>query len=340
MAKQKSKAGENTKPRGRSFWSGTITFGLVSVPVDFFAANKPSPARLRMVTSDGHPVGRRYLCPNHGTVVSGDDIVRGYEIERGKFVPLTDEELESVAPEKTRDINLERFVALDEIAPLLFQRAYFLAPGGNSSKAYRLLAHTMEEARKAGIATFVMRDKSYVVAILAEHGLLRAETLRFAHEIRSPEGVGLPSAKTPDKELTTKIAKAIKALAKRDIDPDELVDNHYRQLEALAKNKYRRKQDVVKPKGEPSREQLEPSSAPIDLVALLKRRLGQRESDGASPGRRTAKEKARGKSGRGKVALEKRPMRELYARAKSLGIEGRSQMKKQDLVKAIRAASA
>ena len=338
MAKKKSERGESARPRGRSFWSGTITFGLVSVPVDFYAANKPTPARLRLVTADGHPVGRRYVCPEHAGAISGDDIVRGYEVEEGQFVPLTDEELESVAPEKTRDINLERFVALEELSPLLYQRAYFLAPGGNSSKAYRLLAHTMEETGKAGVATFVMRDKSYVVAILAERGVLRAETLRFAHEIRSPQRLGLPVGNARDKTLTSKMARAIKTLSKDATDLGELADDHYRRLEALAKDKYRRKRDVLKLGVEAGTEHVEAGAAPIDLVALLKRRLGQTKSGSTSRNAGAGKTKSRGKPQQ-RRALERRPKRDLYARAKSLGIEGRSQMSKQDLVEAIRAAA-
>src|SRR5207248_7073669 len=107
---------------------------------------------------------------------------------------VTDEELERLAPEKSRDIDLRRFVEAEAIPPMYFERSYFLVPAGGSAKAYRLLAATMEETHRAGIATFVMRGKEYLVAILSENGILRAETLRFSDEIRSPEDVGLPEA--------------------------------------------------------------------------------------------------------------------------------------------------
>lgn len=188
-----------------------------------------------------------------------------------------------------------------------------------------------------------MRDKSYVVAILAEHGVLRAETLRFAHEVRSPQAVGLPEPNTHDKTLTAKLGKAIASLAQDTIDVDELEDAQYAKLEARAQEKLRRKQDVVRVKGKPEAEQSEANSEPIDLVALLKQRLAQpKANDQARKGKGKGKgnaASARQESGGSQSALENKAKRDLYARAKSLGIEGRSQMSKQDLLKAIRAAN-
>src|SRR6185436_16804809 len=115
-----------------------------------------------------------------------------YEIAKDKYVVVTDEELERLEPEKSRDIDLRHFVKAEEIAPMYFEHAYFLAPAGGSLKAYQLLAETMERKGRAGLATFVMRDKEYIVAILAENGILRAEILRFPDEIRTPKEIGLP----------------------------------------------------------------------------------------------------------------------------------------------------
>src|SRR2546421_590780 len=122
-------------------------------------------------------------------------MVRGFEYEKGKYVIVTDEELERLAPEQSRDIDLRKFVDLESIPPLYFDRSYFLAPSQGSEKAYRLLAETMEKNKLAGMATFVMRGKEYLVAIFPENGILRAETMRFADELRSPKEVGLPEKK-------------------------------------------------------------------------------------------------------------------------------------------------
>ena len=148
-----------------------------------------------MLSPDGVPLSRRYYSQKSDRALEDDEMVRGYEIEDGEYVVVTDEELERLEPKKTRDIDVRLFVDQDSIPPVYFERAYFLTPGGNSEKAYRLLAETMENRGRAGIATFVMRGKEYLIAIFAEKGLLRAETMRFADELRSPKEIGLPKKK-------------------------------------------------------------------------------------------------------------------------------------------------
>ncbi|HEY0671085.1 MAG TPA: Ku protein, partial [Longimicrobiales bacterium] len=175
---------EKQEIRTRSFWSGTITFGLVSIPVNLFPGVRSQRAALRMLADDGTPLQRRFYCEKQNREVNGDEIVRGYETAKGKYVVVTDDELEALEPKKSRDIDLRRFVPAEDIDPLFFERSYYLAPAGESVKAYRLLAETMEKTGRAGIATFVMRGKEYLVAIVAEDGLLRADTMRFADELR------------------------------------------------------------------------------------------------------------------------------------------------------------
>ena len=176
----------------RPFWSGTITFGLVSIPVYLYPAHRSVRSSFRLLSPKGVPLSRRYFSAKSGKDLDDDEIVRGFEVATDKYVVVTDEELERLEPEKTRDIDLRRFVDKDEIPPIYFEHAYLLAPAGASVKAYQLLAETMERRGRAGIATFVMRGKEYLVAILAEKGILRAETLRFSDEVRSPQQIGLP----------------------------------------------------------------------------------------------------------------------------------------------------
>ena len=145
-----------------------------------------------MLSPEGVPLRREFYDAKSKRAVDRDDIVRGYELEDDEYVVVTDEELESLEPQKSRDIDLRQFVDRDAIDPMYFDRAYFLTPAGESTKAYRLLAETMERTNRAGIATFIMRGKEYLIAILAEDGILRAETLRFADEVRTPDQIGLP----------------------------------------------------------------------------------------------------------------------------------------------------
>ena len=115
-----------------------------------------------------------------------------FEVGKGRFVVITDEELERLAPDKTRDIDLTKFVKQDSIPPLYFERGYFLTPDRGAEKAYKLLAEAMARDEQAGIATFVMRGKEHLVAIFSDRGILRAETMRFPDEVRSAKAIGLP----------------------------------------------------------------------------------------------------------------------------------------------------
>ncbi|CAN5886323.1 Ku protein [soil metagenome] len=300
----------------RAFWSGTITFGLVSIPVELYPANRSQRVSLRMVSPDGTPLARRYFCPKEGRELDWDEIVRGYEVEKDTWVVVTDDELDKLAPEKTRDIDLRRFVEADALDPIHFERAYYLAPGGNSTKAYRLLAATMEITGRAGIATFVMRGREYLIAILAENGILRAETLRFAEEVRTPEEVGLPAPKKPKPAAVKKIEQSVRALSRTALDEEELADLGSQRLLELARRKEKSGVDVV---AAPAGTSQESGAGVIDLMEVLKRSL-------------------RGKAGTKAAGddLSALTKDELYERAQQLDIEGRSRMTKKQLVDAIR----
>jgi DNA end-binding protein Ku len=229
---------------GRPIWSGTVTFGLVSVPVNIVSANVPRPIAFHMVSDEGRQLRRRYYRAKDDTPLTSDDIVRGYEYAKGKFVVVDDDELERIAPERTRDIDLRVFAPVKDIDPAYFVRAYYLTPVG-SPRAYKLLARVMEERGRAGIATFVMRAKEYVAAIIAENGILRLETLRFADEIRKPADVGLPKPEDARPADVKRIQAMIKRLERKSLDLDELEDAEAEKLEALAKKKGKEGADVV-----------------------------------------------------------------------------------------------
>ena len=266
---------EFEQPAGlRSFWTGTITFGLVTVPVALYSATRPRGVALKMIGPDEAPVRRRYVCSKDEKPLEADDIVRGYEVEKGKFVLVTDEELEAIEPRKSREIDLQLFVDRDSIDPMYFNRGYFLVPTGGTNKAYRLLAEVMEKKKQAGIATFVMRAKEYLVAIIAENGILRAETLRFEDELRKPEDIGLPkvakAAPADVKKFEAQIAKHAKKL-----NLNEFLDDYTERLEKLVAAKERKKEDIVKAPAE-SREEAEAGGGGevVDLLAVLSRSLG------------------------------------------------------------------
>ena len=122
------------------------------------------------MSPDGSLLERRFYCPRDGKEVADEEIVRGYELDDGRYIIVSDRELEALEPQKSREIDLRQFVDLDELPPMFFERGYYLTPLEGTTKAYRLLAEAMERQGRAGIATFVMRDREYLIAIFAETG--------------------------------------------------------------------------------------------------------------------------------------------------------------------------
>ena len=249
-----------------------------------------------MVTEEGTPLERRYVCPEEEKELDWDEIVRGYEIEKGKFIVVTDEELEAIEPRKTREIDLRLFVERDAIDPALFERAYFLTPASGSNKAYRLLAEVMEKTGRAGIATFVMRTREYVVAILAENGILHAETLRFQDEVRSPKDIGLPK---PTKATPADVKTFEREIAKRakKVDFSEFLDDYSERLEALAARKQKKKEGIVRA---PAQAADAEGGEVIDLLEVLRKSMAS-----AGEGRRAPK-KAAARPRKKKAAKKKR----------------------------------
>jgi DNA end-binding protein Ku len=188
---------------------------------------------------------------------------------------------------------------------MYFERAYYLAPAGNSTKGYRLLARVMEETGRAGIATFVLRAKEYLVAIMAENGILRAETLRFADELRTPEDVGLPEPASPAATDVKRIEKEIARLAEEHLDRKELVDHSRDRLLKLAERKLRAGEDVVTVERRRDDDD-EDRGGVIDLMELLKARISVADDedagDGGNRGSARATKSAGGGSGAKKSA--------------------------------------
>jgi DNA end-binding protein Ku len=319
--------------RARAFWSGTISFGLVSVPVALFPATRALRASLRMLAPDGTPLERRWYCARDERNVAWDELVRGFELEDGSFVVMSDEEIEAAAPEKSRDIDLRRFVPSEALDPVYFERGYFLVPAGESTKAYRLLAEAMEDAGLSGIATFVMRTREYLVAIMAEDGILRAETMRWAGEVRVPKEVGLPRLAKPKPAEVKALDAAIRRLEQAELDERELVDPRTAALAELVAAKVEEGRDVVEVPEEATATSADDQI--IDLMAVLKRSL---EGEGAarrSPGRAPRRGAHQESKAEELTGLSKG---QLYERAQALGIEGRSAMTKPQLIAAIRKA--
>jgi len=331
----------------RPFWSGTITFGLVSLPVSLFVATRSKRVALRMIDHDGEPLARRYFCPKEKTALESEEIVRGYEVEKDKFVIVNEEELDSIAPEKSQEIDLRRFVPVDGIDPMFFQRAYFLAPSQGAIKPYRLMAKSMEDTERAGIATCVIRGKEYLLAILSYKGILRAEILRFADELRTPADIGLPKIKKAKNKTVTAMVKSINANSRKTLDRDELLDEGAARILGIVDEKLEADEDVLHDPEAIEDEDESEADEPADLMAVLKHSLQQK----ADRSNQSGKEKSNRQPKRAGSSKKKRTRKddssetkadmtrdELYAEAREINIAGRSRMTKSELAAAIDAS--
>jgi DNA end-binding protein Ku len=178
----------------RAIWNGTISFGLVNVPIGLYSAVEEKQIRFHQMTKSGHRIRQKRVDEKTGREVDYDALVKGYEKARGRVVLVDPEELEAAAPEQTRTIEIEDFVELDDIDPIYYNTTYYVAPraGAGADKAYVLLREAMRKSGRAAIGRFVMRTKQYLAVIRAKDELLMLETLYFADEIRDPKQLDIP----------------------------------------------------------------------------------------------------------------------------------------------------
>jgi DNA end-binding protein Ku len=263
------------KKRGgpfHAFWSGSLGFGLVNVRVLVFPASRHTGVHLRLMSPTGSILKRRFYCPREEKALRDDEIVRGYELDDGSYVIVQDKELEALEPEKTQEIALKRFVRLAELPPLLFERGYYLTPQKEATKAYRLLAHVMEHRKKAGIATFVMRDREYVVAIFARSGILCATTLRFPNELRDPSSIGLPKAVSPPPPRVTAFERAIDSLSVRAMPRADSAGEDDQKLRSIIQKKVKSGKDMIRTDST-SEETDRDEDSDVDLLETIRKSL-------------------------------------------------------------------
>src|SRR3954453_18073575 len=168
----------------RAIWSGSISFGLVNVPVKLFNAVARRNIALREIReSDSARIKHRRVAEGTEEEVPYEEIIKAYEITPGQYVPISKDEMASMAPEKTRAIDVQDFVDLEEIDPIYFDSPYYLGPAAGAEKAYALLAKAMESSGKVAVSRFVFRNKEHLAALRAGDGILTLTTMRFADEV-------------------------------------------------------------------------------------------------------------------------------------------------------------
>jgi DNA end-binding protein Ku len=219
----------------RPIWSGTISFGLVSVPVRMYAATETKELKFHFLTKDDlTPVGYDKVRKDTGEHVDPEDIVRGFELEKGRFVELSDEDLDRLDIELTHSIDICDFVEIEEIDPIYFRKAYYLLPDSGAEKPYRLLQHALEESGKVGIAKVVIRKKQHLAALRPWQEVILLETMYFADEIRQPESVD-GGGKLRAAEL--EMARSLVDNLSDSFDPRKYDDTYRKELLELLRQK-------------------------------------------------------------------------------------------------------
>jgi len=256
----------------RALWSGALSFGLVNVPVAMLPAVRDLDLHFRQLhEKDGAPIETHRVCVKEGKEVPWEEIAHGYEVSDGKWVLLTDDELAAAQPRKTKTIDIEQFVALEEIDPMLFDHPYLLAPTGGegSTRAYRLLEAVLEDTDQVALGRVVLRTREYLVAVRPRDSLLTLTTMLFADELRPAKDVAATiKGKKPDPKQVRNAVALIEELGVS-FSPDSYRDEHRERLKKIVARKRKGKEIEV-----PDEPDTTPTGAP-DLMAALERSLAE-----------------------------------------------------------------
>ncbi len=267
----------------RAIWSGTISFGLVSVPVRMYSATQSKELRFHFLDRrDLAPIGYDKVRKDTGESVSPDEIVRGFEIEKGRYVPIEDEDLDRLDIELTHSIDICDFVDLDEIDPIYYRKAYYLGPQDGAEKPYRLLAKALEETGKVGIAKVVIRNKQHLAALRAHDDVLLLETMYYADEIRQPESV---DGKAKLQKAEVEMAKSLVENLSDSFKPEKYDDNYRKELLELIRAKAKG-HDLPEPKDEEDGEV-------VDLMAALRESVERTQKKQKTQKKQPARKRAK-----------------------------------------------
>ncbi|HET6795262.1 MAG TPA: Ku protein [Acidimicrobiales bacterium] len=324
----------------RAIWTGSVSFGLVNVPVGLYSATEDHTVHFSQFQRDTpNRIRNRRVNEQTGEEVDYSDIVKGYDIGGGEYVIVSPDELEEIEPGRSRTIDISDFVDQSDIDPIYYQRTYFLAPQGEGSdKAYGLLLQAMDKADKVGIATFVMRGKQYLAAIRPAGKVLALETMFFADEVRDP-AEELDTLPSKQRLQGREVDMAVSLIESMTVPwkPDNYRDTYRDRVMQLIDAK-RRGQEVVTGAEAPD------AGKVVDLMEALERSL--EASKGRSAGNagqvtelrtRPAGQQAEGADdGADEDSMTKE---ELYQLAQELDVPGRSKMSRDKLAKAVKEAS-
>ena len=273
----------------RSIWRGTISFGLVSVPVRMFTATESKELKFHFLHKhDLAPIGYDKVRKDTGEHVDPDDVVRGFEIEKGRYVPLEDEDLDRLDIELTRSIDICDFVDLDEIDPIYFRKAYYLLPEEGAEKPYLLLVRALEETGKVAIAKVVIRNKQHLAAVRPVDKRLVLETMYYADEVRKPDEVKIKDDLRP---AEIDMAKSLVENLSDTFDPEKYDDTYRKELLQLLRAKAKGRK-LPEPAEEEEGEVVDLMAALRESVERTKRSTSKRKTS-RKPARKASRKPAR-----------------------------------------------
>ena len=258
----------------RAIWKGSISFGLVSIPVGLFSAETRDEISFRQLDKRNlAPVGYKKYNKQTGKEVELDDIVKGYEYEDDRYVLISDEDLKRANPEKTQTVDITDFVNLEDIDPEYFDKPYYLAPLKKNAKAYALLREALKRSGKVGIAKVVIRSREYLGAVIPHNEVLVLEILRYPHEIRGVDDLELPGDELEKMGVTDREVKMAEMLIDgmtAEWDPSKYHDTYRDDLMALIHQKIESGQTEVLDESPAPEVDAEPKGV-IDIMSLLKK---------------------------------------------------------------------
>jgi DNA end-binding protein Ku len=267
----------------RALWKGSISFGLVNIPIELHTAVRDHRPKFRMLhAKDKSPVKFQRVCIRDGHPVAWEDLVKGYEYSNGHFVVLTKEDFQAAALEKTRTVDIIDFVKAEEIDDRFFETPYYLVPARGGERAYALLREAIRDSGRIGIATFILRDAQHLAAVEVIENAIVLSVMRFADELVDVHQFDFPAAEGVRKaELD--MAKALVNSLAAEWDPSKYTDQYRENLMRIIKGKLKGKEAELEPIGEPRRADV------VDLMERLRKSLGQ---SGAAKGSKRAPKKS------------------------------------------------
>jgi len=294
----------------RAIWKGSISFGLVNIPVGLYSAETRDDISFKLLDRKTmSPIHYKRVSEESSKEVPWEETVRGYEFEKGKYVVLSDQDLKRAAPEATQTIDITGFVDLEDVDPLYFDKPYFLAPDAKGAKAYALLRETLRRTGKVGISKVVIRTRQYLAAVVArgDSEVLTLELMRYAHELRDPAELDVPRGKAGVSEKELEMAQRLVEGMVEAWDPEEYKDDYRDDLMKLIEERV--EAGELEGSTAPAPKPEKPSGKVVDLMALLKRSLDEepaRKPARKAPARKTAAKKPAARKATAKKTAAKR----------------------------------